>query len=183
MRILTRLTLPLAAIGSTLLLLPGDAAAADPAGTTVYMTQLRGMFAAWDRDNDKHLDREELARAFRGAKAKPYMPPPKEKGSKEPDLSRYPDALFLAQLDENGDDKISFKEFEAWAKEYARQMRDIAEAQEQMIELQKKMLKASKRDLEKMESQMRDQRKAMEKLADQMKAYEKYLQQQFKPKK
>src|SRR5438876_540330 len=44
----------------------------DRAGTSVYMGQLRALFAAWDLNKDDYLDKEELAKAFRGKNAKPY---------------------------------------------------------------------------------------------------------------
>ena len=51
----------------------------DPPGTSVYMGQFRAWFAKWDADKDNYLDKEELAKAFRGSKAKPYdyVAPPK----------------------------------------------------------------------------------------------------------
>ena len=44
----------------------------DPPGTGPYMTQLRGLFASWDLDKDGYLDKDELAKAFRGPNAKSY---------------------------------------------------------------------------------------------------------------
>jgi hypothetical protein len=52
-------------------------------GVTIngIVTQLRGLFAAWDLNGDGFLDKEELAKAFRGANARPfdYQKPTKEK--------------------------------------------------------------------------------------------------------
>ena len=52
----------------------------DPPGTSGIMAQYRAWFAAVDTNKDGFLDKEELAVAFRGARAKPfdYVPPPKE---------------------------------------------------------------------------------------------------------
>src|SRR6202171_932902 len=52
--------------------LADDKKKADPPGTGPYMTQLRAWFKAADLDSDGYLDKAELAKAFRGAKAKPY---------------------------------------------------------------------------------------------------------------
>src|SRR5665213_2676213 len=45
---------------------------ADPPGTSMYMERLRKLFDKWDLNSDNFLDKEELAKAFRGPDAKPY---------------------------------------------------------------------------------------------------------------
>jgi hypothetical protein len=60
----------------------------DPPGTTIYMGQLRALFDAWDLNGDGYLDKEELAKAFRGPKAKPFdyvRPSPADKGPAKDD--------------------------------------------------------------------------------------------------
>jgi EF-hand domain pair len=124
--------------------------AADVPTTTTIRGQLRLLFKTWDLNDDGYLDREELAKAFRGARAKPYESPPhgttednkdqgkgesKSPGSKgdkadkadkgdKPDYAKYPDYVFLTEVDENGDGKISRKEFETWARGYATDLRN-----------------------------------------------------------
>jgi hypothetical protein len=55
----------------------------DQAEINRFLKQLLAKFDAWDRDDDNVLDKQELARAFRGPKAKPFdanmpkLPPPK----------------------------------------------------------------------------------------------------------
>ena len=44
----------------------------DPPGTTPIMNQLRAWFEQADANSDGILDKEELAKAFRGPKAKPF---------------------------------------------------------------------------------------------------------------
>src|ERR1700723_3050708 len=48
------------------------AAGAPAQGKDAIKAQLSAWFDKWDKDHDNFLDKEELAHAFRGAKAKPY---------------------------------------------------------------------------------------------------------------
>jgi hypothetical protein len=71
------LTVPLAADAQT--------KTVDPPGTSGIMAQYRSWFAAADANKDGMLDKEELAKAFRGPFAKPfdYVPPPKTAKDKD----------------------------------------------------------------------------------------------------
>jgi hypothetical protein len=90
----------------------------DPAGTTLIMGQLRLMFDRWDKNKDGYLDSAELAKAFRGASARPHLGDGKIPGDKT--AAKYPDYQFLIQLDQDHDGKISTREFEDWARSYAK---------------------------------------------------------------
>jgi hypothetical protein len=57
----------------------------DPAGTGPIMTQLRGLFFSWDLDKDGYLDKNEMAKAFRGPSAKAYDYQAASKGESDVD--------------------------------------------------------------------------------------------------
>jgi hypothetical protein len=90
----------------------------DPAGTTLIMGQLRLLFDRWDKNKDGYLDPGELAKAFRGASARPHNGDGNVPSDKL--AAKYPDYQFLIQLDQNHDGKISLVEFEDWARSYAK---------------------------------------------------------------
>jgi hypothetical protein len=79
--------------------------------------QLHALFNKWDLDRDGFLDKEELAKHFRGPKAKPpegdlYD----DKGNLTPLFyqakTKYPDLIFLWSLDKDMDGRINWSEFE-----------------------------------------------------------------------
>src|SRR5262249_2909978 len=108
----------------------GLASKPDPPGTGAYMDQLRAWFKLYDTNGDGSLDKAELARAFRGVNAKPfdYKKDDKKDDSKsassgtdkstdkKPDYSAYPDWQFLAGVDKDNDEQVSYEEFLAWAR-------------------------------------------------------------------
>jgi Ca2+-binding EF-hand superfamily protein len=155
----------------------------DPPGTTAIMARYRLWFATTDANSDGYLDKEELAKVFRGLNARPYdyVPPPKEKKEEEKkadkpdsegliekdkksetvkpdakkDYSRYPDYRFLIQLDTDHDGQISRDEFETWAREAAVQLKAQIDLQEKLLKLQMQLVQAQLADRKRIEDQMR----------------------------
>jgi hypothetical protein len=193
----------------------------DPPRTEVYMAQFRLWFDRGDLDKDGYLDKEELAKIFRGPNAHPYdyVPPkitpgekktddkadpakpddkkdpakpddkkdpaakpddkkdpaPKADDKKDPakpddkkdpakpddskdpgksssesnkdpkklDYTKFPDYVFLIQLDQDMDGKISRDEFLSWARDIAVQMRDQADAAAALAQAQANLAKYS----------------------------------------
>jgi len=180
---------------------------ADPPRTSLYMGQLRALFAAWDKNKDDYLDKEELAIALRGPGSKPFDykasksksgsegnkedskkddedPPkedPKKKPEKAPDYSMYPDYQLLTQLDKDRDDKISRDEFMEWARDYAIQLRDQAEAQKKLAEIQARYnkLPAKSKDRKSVEAQLKKQQREINQLQSKLKKYQ-YVQKSLK---
>ncbi len=159
----------------------------DPAGTSLVMGQLRLVFATWDANGDGYLDRFELARAFRGADAKPYEKP-KDGSSSPPDFARYPDHALLIELDVNGDGRISKDEFESWARDYAvalkhqeQALKKIATTEHKLTTLSKNSAKMTARELaaeqKALESELKREQEALKKLS---KVYDKQFQQAMK---
>ncbi len=177
---------------------------ADPSGTTIYMGQLRLLFDSWDRNKDDYLDKQELAWAFVGPRAKPYdykRPPkkdakadpkseketapdkgPKEKKARKPDYSRQPDYVFLKQLDQDGDGKISRDEYLAWAREFAIQLRDQDKLQKKLAALQQKLAKArpGTKSYQRVLTQVRAQQDAIRQANAAARAYDAAVRKQLK---
>lgn len=167
---------------------------ADPAGTGLLMGQLRALFAAWDSNKNGFLEKEELARAFRGRDAKPYDPSTAPetstkgsaetkpvKGGKKAAPATPPDYLFLVQTDKDGDEQVSREEFNDWAREYAVAVRKQVDLQKKIIQAQEKLIKtAVEKDRKSLEAALKKDRDGLTNLAKQMKSFEKQLQQQLK---
>ncbi|HEY1861096.1 MAG TPA: EF-hand domain-containing protein [Gemmataceae bacterium] len=170
-----------------------DPPKADPAGTGAYMTQLRAWFKATDLDSDGYLDKAELAKVFRGANAKPFDckegDDAKDKNASrgqnetgdKPDYSKYPDYIFLTQLDKDKDDKVSKDEFESWARDYAVQLKHLDEQIKKVLAAEQRLARAeTKKEMEAVQRELKAEQGALNKMNNGQKSYEKALQQAMK---
>src|SRR5262245_12295147 len=101
-------------LGLAVLLTASTQDAGAAVSKTYVVGQLRLLFADWDTNDDGYLDKKELAKGFRGKDAKPYDHTPsagkdktRNRSKTKAEYKKYPDYLFLVQLDEDGDKKIS----------------------------------------------------------------------------
>jgi hypothetical protein len=184
---------------------PAPTTKPDPPGTALIMGALREWFANADLDKDGFLDKEELAKVFRGPKAKPYDykpdpadakdadkpkdgdtkdgDKPKDSGSstdKKPDYTKYPDYSFLVQLDKDADDRISREEYEDWARDYAVAIKQQMDAQQRVLQTQAKLTTPglSKKETKQLEAELKKETTALNKYETQVKNSEKSFLQQ-----
>jgi hypothetical protein len=196
-------------------------------------SQLGQLFASWDLNGDGFLDKEELAKAFRGPSAKPfdYKKPENQKAaspslsflpsavltstpslassfsvaqpysaslalvayfarpntdkpakpSKPVDYTNYPDYIFLKNLDKNGDEKISKKEWDAWARDYSRQLKALQDLQNKILKAQQRLAAAATiASQRKAQAELKKLQKDLAAFSKKMAAYEKKLQQAMK---
>jgi hypothetical protein len=100
-------------------------------------------------------------------------PKDKEKDKKAPDYSKRADYVFLTQLDVDKDDQISREEFMNWARDYAVQLRDQADALKELKKLQDQLAKLGKnaKNRSSVESKLKKQQQEINKLQSQMVKY------------
>lgn len=164
---------------------------ADPAGTGPTMGLLRSLFTDWDVNKDNYLDKRELARGFRMLQAKaapPEKEPPPAIGTDKTKTAPGQKAAstleqqFLAQVDQDGDKRVSRDEFINWAREYAVLLKNIATAEGKIAKAEAK-LKTNLRETTRktVEADLQAERKALEKLVGQLPPFDKMLQVALKP--
>ena len=110
-------------------------------GTGPLVKSMIAWFDKHDRNKDGFLDKEELAKAFRGPRAKVFDDSPKltnttttrtvsaTAAKKQPAYLNYADYQFLKQVDTNGDGRVSREEFQPWARNFAGQLKQSADVQ------------------------------------------------------
>lgn len=112
-------------------------AAAPPKNSQVE-AQLRKLFDRWDLNHDGFLDKDELAKHFRGSSAKP---PEGNMYDDKGNLTslfyqakkKYPDLIFLWSLDKDMDGQISWPEFEKYGQAYAAALRQRLQSQQRLL--------------------------------------------------
>jgi len=109
--------------------------------------QLHALFNKWDLDRDGFLDKEELAKHFRGPKAKPpegdlYD----DKGNLTPLFyqakTKYPDLIFLWSLDKDMDGRINWSEFEQNGQAYEAALKQQFKNRQQLVLSQQRALQS-----------------------------------------
>jgi HEAT repeat protein len=101
--------------------------------------QLRAWFAANDTNKDGFLDKQELAKAMRGARAPAFDVSPAGAGLKQftpKEFDRYPDLAFLSRVDRDNDGKVSRDEFEHWAYDFAEYTKKDLDRRDEFLTMQ-----------------------------------------------
>lgn len=134
---------------------PGRAQEDKPAKLSPqFAAYVRNYFESVDKNKDSFLDREELAKVFRGPRAKPVGDPPAQglgDGKDEPDAEKpeaakpaakgktparpmriMPEDDFIKTWDSNKDGKISLHEFEHWGELFEKEMKEVQNFQQQL---------------------------------------------------
>ena len=105
--------------------------------------RLKAQFDAADLDHNTYLDMDELAKVFRGPKAKKapqgiYDDEGKLSKAYREARQKYPDLLFLANADTNADELVSWPEFQTYE-------RKLLKAQQQQQQALQRMLASANR--------------------------------------
>jgi hypothetical protein len=185
-------------------------------GITPYLNKLTNWFNASDLNGDGYLDKDELAKAFRGPGAKAYdhKDPDKDKDKDDPasslkakvrpisialvclpepglapnlaiaelltqpaekqakkkgtNYNNLPDYRFLVQLDTDGDKKISRPEFNAWARDYAGQLKAQDDLNKSIQKTQAQLAKASAKNRAQLQRALQQEQRDLSRLMQKM---------------
>jgi Ca2+-binding EF-hand superfamily protein len=163
----------------------------DPPGTGALMGQLRVLFRTWDLNKDGQLDKDELARAFRGADArasdylldlKALKEKKNSKRARQTFFTNYPDYHFLLEVDQDGDDKISRGEFMIWARDYVVDLKKQLETEQRVLQAEAKMEQGlADKELKLLQEELKLDKEALKTWEKEMKAYEQLMKQLLAP--
>jgi hypothetical protein len=108
-------------------------------GNAQVDAQLRVMFDKADANTDGFLDRDEIAKAFRGPRAKaPTGGIYDDKGNFTPlyyqAKQKYPELVFLWAADKDGDNQLSWDEFRQYGEAYAASIQHQQQAMQQAMQ-------------------------------------------------
>src|SRR5262249_48596604 len=117
-----------------------------------------------DTDKDADKDKEKDADKDKVDKDADKEKDPGKESSKSGDKTYddYPDYQFLKALDKDGDEKISRKEWDAWAKDYVTGMKPILDAQRRIEQAERKLAshKPGTKQYRQAEAELRQEREA-----------------------
>jgi hypothetical protein len=121
--------------------LAADTAWAEAALARLVKRELIAHFKISDQNSDDTLDKEELAKLCRGPDAKPFdaQPPKQAKANQqaksEREYHKYPDYQLLIRFDQDNDNKVSRREYESWAGDYAVEAARMIEEERRLIKM------------------------------------------------
>jgi hypothetical protein len=133
-----------------------------------------------DKDADKDAPKDSDKDDANGADKDPAKAT--SKSSSKRNYDDYPDYQFLMQLDKNGDERISREEWNAWAKDYAAQMKPVYDAEQRVLQAERKLAqrKPGSKQYRQAESELRHEREAVQKLRSQLRSVDRHVENVLK---
>ncbi len=161
--------------------LPAGLAAAGPSGgsTAQVEAQLKALFDKADLNHDGYLDKEELAKGFRGPRATPPTGGLYDDKGRPTQLysqaqSKYPDLAFLWAVDKDGDNSVSWAEYRTSGLEgYAAQQKKL-QAMQRALQAAAKQASQYRANMQRQQAQL--VRNLQHQYAAQQQQFRRYLQ-------